>query len=307
MQATLIFNGDSGGAGKVDPDKLQQMLREVGYLPVYRATADEADLDEVLKTVEGLVVVAGGDGSVRAVATRLIGREVPIAIVPMGTANNIARTLGVEGTPQEVVAGLREREVRRIDVGRVEAPWGTEYFLEGAGLGLYADLLADYDPEEGKSVLRAVGTVRDVLIDYQPQHCQVTVDGERLSGYLVALEVLNTKAIGPRLQLAPDADPSDGLFDVVCVFDGEDVNLFDYAAGLLNGKFDELDNVRKQRAKRVELAWRGSPLHLDAEVRPSGARAEDGDAARLPVPDGDERTVTFDVLEHALELWLPRK
>ena len=96
MQAQLIYNAKAGGlSSSPKKENLLNALQEAGFDPVYKETNEEEDLDRVLADAEGLVVAAGGDGTVRAVALRLLGRDVPLAIPPMGTANNIAKSLDV--------------------------------------------------------------------------------------------------------------------------------------------------------------------------------------------------------------------
>lgn len=294
MKATLIFNGKAGGTSRLDIGELQAALRTAGYRPVCIVTADRDELDEVLDEADGLVVAAGGDGTVREIATRLIGRDLPLAVLPVGTANNIAGTFGIEGRPLELLKRLAEPSERRLDIGRLSAPWGEEYFLEGMGVGLYADVLDAYDPEQGKSVVRAAETIRKVVLDYAARGRRVRLDGEDVSGVFVGLEALNTRAVGPRMRLAPKADPSDGLLDLVRVQKPEDVSLIDYLTSLLTDKFEELPNVEVLRGKRLEIEWRGEPVHIDAEVRKSD-RGEQAEAEQLEV----------ELLPGAVRLWLP--
>ncbi len=289
--ATLIYNPNSGGAGGVSAHDLLKALYDEGFHAVYPYTEGEADLDLALRDPGELVVVVGGDGTVRAVATRLLDSGVALAVIPAGTSNNVARTLGVAGKPLDLVRGLKSARRCRYDVGKVTGPWGETYFLEAFGVGLWADLLEDYRPDQGKSVVRAAEAVGDVLLAYRARPWTVVVDGRDFSETYVAIEVLNTKETGPRLTLAPEADPTDGRFDVVLVLEPEHVTLFDYVTKLLQDKLEDLPNVRRLLAQEVVLTWRGEPLHTDAEVR--------GGAARTPA------TVTVTLLPQALELWLP--
>src|SRR5687768_4431875 len=97
MQATLIINPNSGGAEQVKPEELIQALQEAGYEPVLKATNSEEELDTALNGIRDLVVSAGGDGTFRAVATRLLGKKVFLTHLPLGTANNVGHSLGIEG------------------------------------------------------------------------------------------------------------------------------------------------------------------------------------------------------------------
>ncbi|MBB6099078.1 diacylglycerol kinase family enzyme [Deinobacterium chartae] len=290
MRATLIVNPNAGGARRVRLEDLAAALEAAGYHPVVETTTDEQDLDRVLAEPEGLVVAAGGDGTLRAVAQRMVGKRAPLALVPMGTANNIGRTLGLDGEPADLLRALDAPRRQPFDLGRVTASWGSGLFLEACGYGLYADVLAAYDPEAGKSVTRALASLVTTLSGYQGRPYALRLDGEDLSDEYLMVEVLNTCATGPRLQLAPGADPGDGLLDVVLIRDDNRARLLDYARALLAGELAGLDSVEVRRVRRLEVDGDGAPMHLDGEVRGGG---EDRQSARIEVVPG------------ALELWLP--
>ncbi|WP_189069846.1 diacylglycerol/lipid kinase family protein [Deinococcus radiotolerans] len=268
--ATLIYNTNAGGSKHATPDDLVNAIHAIGFTPVYRATSCEDDLKEALDGVAGTVFVAGGDGTQRAVALTLAGRaEVNLAVIPMGTANNVARTLGVQGEPLDVIAAYGRSEVRPFDLGRVEGPWGEDLFLEACGCGAFADVMAEYDPEEGKSPLRAVQALTTTLTTFDPPPVQLTLDGEEQPKAAFALlEVMNTKATGPRLRLATNADPGDGQLDVVRIDAAGREGLLTYLAALARDEFEALSSVESTRAGRVEIPYTGQAFHVDAEVRP---------------------------------------
>ncbi|WP_407542767.1 diacylglycerol kinase family protein (plasmid) [Deinococcus radiomollis] len=160
MRVNLIYNASAGTAHRAPVNDLIHVLEVQGFSVLYSPTSSEADLDDVLRHPGELIVVAGGDGSVRAVARRLLDRpESPpaMAIVPLGTSNNIGRTLRLtELAPVNALKGLNPANKCPFDVGRASGPWGERYFLESFGIGLLADLLRRYDPDAPKSVLRGV-------------------------------------------------------------------------------------------------------------------------------------------------------
>jgi diacylglycerol kinase (ATP) len=297
MQATLIYNTNAGNANDLSIDELKGMLLDAGFRPVYKATDSEDDLDAALKNVKGLVVVAGGDGTIRAAALRLIGRRnVTLAPLPMGTANNIGHTFGIKDMqPAEIIAGLRDGVEKAMDVGRISGPFPTEYFLEGFGCGVFADVMATYDPEEGKSVTRAIRTLVKVLPGYEPRRLKVWMDGQYVGGEYIMLEVLNTERTGPRLTIAPDADPCDGLLDMVGVLDSERHGMLSYVRRVIKGELGELPNVINTRSKRLRLHWTGFPLHIDGIVKGSPDPANVRPAEPL----------TIEVLPGALHIYLP--
>lgn len=310
MQAHLIYNTQAGSINGCTVEALQSALEQVGYAPVCSATESEAALDDILEDISGLVVVAGGDGSVRAVVTRLIGKkDVPLAILPMGTANNIARTLNIPLDPLAIIAGLKEPQPFPFDIGRVRAPWGYDYFIEGAGFGFFADILATYDPEQGKSVWRGLEALRDIYNQSNAYQNDLYLQGEELSGDFLLVEVLNTTAVGPRLQFAQGASPGDGLLDLVCIQNSDKESFFHYLTGIFKKNLDRLETVTRRQVKNVCFNWKGFAMHIDGEVRPYDwlARQERANMPPesrhlLPTASGE---IEIDLIPGAITMWLP--
>ncbi|HSJ86685.1 MAG TPA: diacylglycerol kinase family protein [Anaerolineales bacterium] len=263
MHATLVFNPQARRASKFTPEVILEALKQAGYDTTYTPTSSEDDLDGVLQQAKDFVVVAGGDGSIRAVATRLLKRNIPIVPLPLGTANNIARTLSINGNPQDIIAGLADPAERILDVGCVTTPKGPNYFLEAMGIGVFADILEKYNPENGKSIGRAIQTLLKTLNDYQPKFFHVNVDGQDFSGSYLLFEVMNTPTMGFHYQLAPEAKPDDGLFDLVLIHANEREKYVKFIKSVLTGTLETLPDVSIQKGRKLEIAWRGFPLHLD--------------------------------------------
>lgn len=312
MKATLIYNTGAGQTNSLSPEDILEALKHVGFSPVYLATKDEDDLDEILRGVDGLVVSAGGDGTAKAVATRLIGNpDAAMTILPMGTANNLNATLGVEGTPLEIIERLRHPEKHRFDLGHVSAPWGEDYFMEGAGLGFFAEVLARYEPEKGKSITRSVKTLVEVLTKGYGQKTTIHLPQEDVTCEFLLVEILNAHAVGPRLKFAPDADPTDGLLHVVTIDGEKREGYFSYLRGLLTEEIVELPSVSVHKVPELSIEWHGFPFHIDDYVQPKGfdfRRADQEEAAHLlrMVPDVPEAAmINIKVLPQALNVWLP--
>jgi diacylglycerol kinase (ATP) len=296
QEATLIYNPQAGGASLVSGADLVDALGSVGLKAQHRPTEKEEDLDRVFEQPGEVVVVAGGDGTIRAVARRLAGRGIPLVILPLGTANNLAGSLGISGQPLDVIARLAEPRSIKLDLGRAVGPWGEGVFLEAAGVGMLATTMAAYGPEDGKSPLRAIQAVIATMPGYTPIGCKVTCDDTELEGRYVMVEAMNTPAVGPRLRLAPEADPSDGWLDVVLIEEHDRVGLAAYIANLALGQLETLPNVSVRRARSVSLEWEDSPLHLDAELF-SSASVDDQGPKKF--------RADFRLEVGALEVWLP--
>lgn len=298
-RVTLIHNERAAGRFRMSTARILELLGESGYAAEHVPTDDEADLEAALRDPGDLVVAAGGDGTVRGVALTLaqLGSSAPLAPLPLGTANNIARTLGLVGTTEELLRGLATPYRRPFDLGCVRAPWGEAHFLEAFGVGLFAHGMAQYDPEGGKSLLRAARAAFGTFWRYEARDYRLELGGEDYSGRYLMLEVMNTAAMGLRLHIAPGADPSDGLFDVMLVREDETVSPFRYLRGFASSGLDGFPNVLRVRTDAVKLLWDGLPLHFDEEVR-GDDESDNGRSVR-----GGDLTLTLQ--PGALTLWLP--
>jgi diacylglycerol kinase family enzyme len=266
MRATLIHN-PSAGDGRLDGATLRQMLVEAGLQVRYRKRA--GDWRKALRQKADLVIAAGGDGTVSAVALALSGSAMPLAILPLGMANNIGRALGVHGDIAELARAWQSAQPRPLDLGVISASWGEERFVESAGGGLFSHLIAVGEEEiESAQTLtgaegdRALLVLKRLIEESKPRRWQVDLDGVDLSGDYIALEAMNIRFVGPKVPLAADADPADGLLDVVLVGEHERAELLDYVSGRLADSAAELPRLPIQRGRHLRVRPpTGEPMH----------------------------------------------
>jgi diacylglycerol kinase family enzyme len=298
--ATLLHNPSSGDAA-MTAAHLEGILAEAGYQVRYQSTDDE--WKRALRSPGDLLVAAGGDGTVAKALRETAGSSIPVAILPLGTANNIAKTLGVVGEALEIAAGWQEASSRPFDLGVATAPWGGGTFAEGAGGGAIAELIirGSAEVEEGSLVGnetdRGLHLLRTILETRGPADWQVEIDGRDRSGAYVAVEILNVRFAGPNIPLAPDADPSDGVFDVCLAGAADRDRLLSYLHDRVEHGSARLRGLTTFRARSVRLVVpRGEAFHLDDEPWPQASDAgtgtiqiavRPGAASILAEPDGD--------------------
>jgi diacylglycerol kinase (ATP) len=278
MRITLLHN-PSAGSGSPTRAELESWLTELGHEVRY-ASADDGDPAAVLSRPADLAVAAGGDGTAAIVMRELAGRDIPVAILPLGTANNIARSLGVCGSPRELIRQLPSARSRVVDVPSVSGPWGTARFIESAGLGLFAPVLRDAQIEEhaggvdtGQLDLRSGrgDRMRRVLARYQAARRTLEVDGVAVSEDCLLVAAFNTPCIGPRLRLAPDADPGDGLLDLLLITERERKALADYLAAIDDDPSPRFP-VPTLKCRQVIIQWDARSGHVDDQPWPGSSQ-----------------------------------
>jgi diacylglycerol kinase family enzyme len=216
---TVLVHNPGAGSGDHSKDALLLTLRRAGLSAHYCATNEEGIAGGLGRPSE-LIVVAGGDGTVAKVIAQLPDRSTPVAIVPLGVANNIARSMGIVGAPAALAAILRPERTRCLDIGSAQGPWGHRRFVEAVGLGPLAQAIRKEPDGESKLVdgsRQGRRALQDLLLSAEALDIEVTVDGEALPGDVLDLEIVNVAYTGPALPLAPHADSGDGKLDVVCM------------------------------------------------------------------------------------------
>ena len=248
------------------------MIQSAGHKVKYHSSK-EKDWKKALKRRCDIIAVAGGDGTVGKVARRLVGSPTPIAILPVGTANNIGHALGLTGRALEPLI-LEWESARRInfDIGEAEGPWGSNYFVEGVGVGLFAAtmlnirerkdpiLAADVCRED--EITRVLQILKEQVEKHRPEKVKVRLDDEDLSDDYVLIQALNIRYAGPNLDLAPRADTNDGLLDVVLLPRGEEGKLSRYLTHCIRAR-NAKAKLAVRRGRHLQIEWDGSPVHVD--------------------------------------------
>jgi diacylglycerol kinase family enzyme len=303
MRLTLLHNPEAG-RGHPSAEELRAAFWAAGYDVTYESTKAD-DVARVLERPTELVLAAGGDGTVAEVARSLVGRDVPLAILPLGTANNIARSLGVLGSVRDVIAGLQRDRLadlarKRLDVGTARGPWGAARFLESVGVGVFTALLRDAEvtldawPEQHgaggggtEEIAAARRLMRRVLHGARARRWHVEADGEDLSGDYLMVEVMNTRFVGPRVALAPAGSTGGGRLHLALVRE-RDRRALDAALARDPDDADGAPPPASSRAvQRVRVGWHDRLGHLDDEPWPGdrggGDDAEDGEGALVEI------------------------
>lgn len=238
------------------------------------------------------MLVAGGDGTVRKVALALLGEDIPLGILPLGTANNLARSLGLDQPVRVLIQGLASFVRRGFDVGVATGPWGERFFLEGFGVGFFSDYLAALnqpgiaqwaeDLREEQGMLRDYIFLPQLLAGYASRGWELRVDGTALSGDYFLVETLNTTSVGPFDGLAARADAGDGFLDLVTLGDGEIQTFCDVLTSRAEGDAQPFP-FPGRRFRELELRCRDEYLHFDGDFWPDARAHAEPSVVRVSV------------------------
>ncbi|WP_309123603.1 diacylglycerol kinase family protein [Arthrobacter sp.] len=297
MRLVLAVNPTAGsGAGaRAMPGTLAGLeasghtLRVVGLQGL---SSLQAELETALAGDPDGLIAIGGDGLVHVAINALAGTSVPLGIIPAGTGNDIARSLGVPlGSPSAALAVIMKSltgDPRLIDLGRIR---GTDrpdvWFAAACSAGLDAVVNARanrWSWPRGRA--RYVLALFRELPFFRPPQYRLSADGHRTDPHAVLVCIANMRSIGGGMLIAPDARPDDGQLDLLVIDPLPRLRLLMLFPLLFSGGHVRLRAVHIRRVSSVELEVRDVELFADGE----------------PVGDGP---VQIDVVPRALRVLAP--
>jgi len=220
-----------------------------------------------------LIIAAGGDGTVHKTAWQIVDSGIPLGILPLGTANNLARSLGFTGSVDEILQLLHYGKRRPFDVGVARRSSRTEYFLEAAGGGLFADYFpaAKANKEEGASpeeeLTAHLSLLRELALDYRARDWKMSIDGKDISHRYILWGAMNIWSAGPALHLAPRAKTDDGRLNFVAVREHERKVFIKHVDAHLAGRKERVP-LTPRKFRELKITSAPSAMHLDGEAWP---------------------------------------
>ncbi len=225
---------------------------------------------EAAERGDSVVIAVGGDGTANEVAWGLLGTDTAMALVPAGSGNGLARTLGIPLDFKRALVALQAGERRRMDVGFIN----DGLFLNVAGAGFDADVAHAFH-QHGKrggrrGVLSYARLSLQMLLSHEPREWRAEADGGRFEGRALLVGIANGRQYGGGARVAPQARLDDGLLEVVIL---EAAPLLEILWGARRAFFGKLEKLRPYRhfpARQVVIETR-TPVHFHRDGEPEDA------------------------------------
>lgn len=276
MTLIKVFHNPTAGEAEHSKEKLVRKIKAAGFECSYSSTKKEINEKRIPDNTD-IIAVAGGDGTVRKIAEyycsgNMLNKRHPLGLLPWGTANNIAKTLGIAGNPDEIIARWKDGNTQNFDIGKLHGLKENHFFLESIGFGVFPKLIKTMRDRETKSsdpeeeINTALKNLRDIVEEYKPKTCEINIDGQPYNGKFLMVEVMNIRSIGPNLNIAPMSHFDDGEFDVIMISETQRDALLAYIdERMSNGKETPFFHTAV-RARKLEINWGGRLMHIDDEL-----------------------------------------
>jgi diacylglycerol kinase (ATP) len=259
MRAKLIFNPSAGATGESQA-QLMDVIREMQawkLVPEAFLVEEGCDLPGAIQDAlaQGfrMFVVCGGDGTILTVAGALIGTRATLGIIPTGTQNNVALSLGIPSDIPAAIAILRTGQRIKVDVGMAACGKVVRPFLLACMAGLASAIFPSADDIQHGNLAR-IGDFLAALVASPPAKMRLVLDKKQeiyTQGHVAV--VSNMPYIGLHFQVSPAAAFDDGLLDVLIFTDLSKMQLLGYAAQKVVGVGTEDPRIQHFQARRVDM------------------------------------------------------
>ena len=277
INAKLIFNPGAGAAGE-SPVQLMDVISEMqawNIIPEAFLVEPGCDVPKVIEDAlaQGIrmFVVCGGDGTISGAARTLAGTHATLGIIPIGTQNNTALSLGIPSDIPAAIAILRNGKRIKVDVGMATCGNITTPFLEVCSIGLVSTLFPSADDIQHGN-LAGVGDFLSNLVGSPPSEINMVLDGKQEIhnlGHIVL--VSNMPYIGLHYHLGSAASFNDGLLDVLFFADLSKLDLLGYVLQGVGEGRPEDPRIQHFHMRRVEIN-----THPAMEVMADGSPLGEG-------------------------------
>lgn len=257
----LIFNPIATKASGRKIARASHFLRSRGYKAEILFTEQKGHAEslarEAVKESPSLIIAAGGDGTFNEIVNGIAGSEIPMAILPLGTTNVLAKELGLPENVESAMEVAVRGTPKTVSIGKISitchSSLVTRYFLLMAGIGF-----------DGEAVFRINETLKKIsgkgayifsgfktLSAFNPDKLILDMDGKTYTGYSVIIS--KVAKYGGNFKITPDARLTDPFF-YVCLFKGKRrLDILRYVTGIVAGKHLGFRDVEYVRAKNIDV------------------------------------------------------
>lgn len=275
MKKAHILHNPTAGSQEKSKKELIALFEAKGFDWGYSSTK-KSGLKKMHKKTDFLVV-AGGDGTVRRTALRIFGKKLspirlPILLLPLGTANNIARSLGIPPNVEEIITQHENLNKKKFDAGRIKGFKKEMLFLESFGYGIFPELMnkmREIPEREGatpeENLKRALEVLHDTVMHYTARTFEIEIDGALYHDQYILVEVMNIPFLGPNLKLSPDSDPGDGEFEVIMIPESQRTELASHVSYKISG-IEKPFTPMIVRGRLITISTGSGNIHTDDEL-----------------------------------------
>jgi diacylglycerol kinase (ATP) len=267
----IIFNPTAGaGRSAKALQKIEQHLKSKNkeYIVLetkYKEHATELSRSAVGKGYDGILSV-GGDGTLLEVAQALKGTDEILGVIPAGTGNDFREAINVPTDAVEALDVILSGKSKRIDIGLIN---GSKYFMNIAGTGFDVEVVKNTNKVRRiftGSLAYYLGIVMSTFF-FKDLKLKITMDGKTIERTVLLISVANGKSFGGGINVSPNSDVQDGLFNVIILNRVKKRRILIELPKLQHGQLDKIDVAEQFTCKEITIDCdKKQTFNIDGEL-----------------------------------------
>ncbi|NEZ04696.1 YegS/Rv2252/BmrU family lipid kinase [Wenzhouxiangella sp. XN201] len=262
--STLLLTNPGSRSGDGDIDQAAERLQDGGRVEVIRPDKPQELPDAIRERAREFdrIVLGGGDGTINLALDALLDVDIPVGILPLGTANDLARSLGIPGKVDGAVDVILAGHLCRLDAGRAN----DVSFINAIGIGMGPQMTREMDPES-KAQLGVLAYLKGIVEVLQRKHVfHARIESEERSdeGEYMQITIANGIHYGGGMTIADDAKLDDGRLDVLLVPKQSHLSLLGNAHRFRTGVTRPSDTLVHWRCSEISIET-GTPMDVTAD------------------------------------------
>jgi diacylglycerol kinase (ATP) len=272
MRAAIIVNPASGLSSarthrrESRTDRVRRWIDEAGIAAEVRTTTCRGHAAELCAEFAAgnreRVVVWGGDGTINEAAAPLIGTTTALGIIPGGSGDGLARSLGLPRDPQSAFKVAMTGSSRPIDVGWL----GDRHFLNIAGVGFDAEVARRFNQRKGRGTRGYIVESLRMVWSYRCKRYTIAAGDVNADGPHFLAAFANGREYGSGLQISPQSDPADGLLDLLLVAGGGPFRQLWRARRLFLNPLKPAEGILRSPITEARVSGERMCCHVDGET-----------------------------------------
>lgn len=268
MQKALLLVNRHARRGKTALTEAIDLLKSLDLVLIEESTNHPRQLSNLIQRYQDqvdLVIIGGGDGTLNAAIDGLISTGLPLGILPLGTANDLARTLGIPTALPEACQVIAGGQIKQIDVGKVN----DKYFFNVASLGLSVQITQNLTKEAKRrwGVLAYAATTLRVIWQSRPFRAEILLQGENIRVQTIQIAIGNGRHYGGGMVVAEDAAIDDQRLDLYSLETKQWWQILALLPTMRQGNHAILPGVRVLQGQEIEIRTaKPRSINTDGEI-----------------------------------------
>jgi YegS/Rv2252/BmrU family lipid kinase len=267
-QRALLLMNRHARQGKKGLSEAIDQLQTLGLELIEESTEDPRHLPDIIRRYQDrvdLVIIGGGDGTLNAAVDGLVDTHLPLGILPLGTANDLARTLGIPNSLPEACEIIAKGHVQRIDLGWVNG----KHFFNVASMGLSVQITQMLTKETKRrwGIMAYAITAVQAIVQARPFSAEIRLNGKSIPVKTVQIAVGNGRYYGGGMAVVHDATIDDQRLDLYSLELRHWWQIVALLPAMRQGRHINASSVRSFRGKEIEVYTRKHrPINTDGEI-----------------------------------------